>query len=304
MLLLILVALEELNVVQDDGGGFVQFPVKNRGTQKPRLKLDFDECTITFIDPKRFSQGHGKYYNMKNDRHGVAVIINNTDFPRHSHRYGSDRDEYNLAQTFTYLGYRIIVCKNFTSGEILGLFKNLDKTLKESNDRDAQKVENDSFVCCILSHGDEGVIIGSDSEPVKLREIETLTRDSKILNSKPKMFFIQACRGKDPGTLPVERIEADSTASTSADFYFCFATVFGEKAYRFENNHKGSWFVIEMCKILCHGATADSLHSDFQIQLNEAVSTNPIYRHGGEGYASEPTCSNQLHKHVHFFQKY
>ncbi len=292
-----------INSVEIDGGGtekrIVQSSVQNRGVHKPQLKLEFDEHTAAIFNPKPFHQERREYYSMKSERHGVAVIINNTNFLRHSIREGSDRDEYNLTQTFTYLGYRVIVCKNLTKPEILRFFDNLDKKLKESNAKDDQKVANDSFVCCILSHGSEGVIIGSDSEPVKIKDIENLTGKSEMLNSKPKIFFIQTCRGDNPGSIPREIVQADDAAPTPADFYFCFATVSGDRAYR--GNQKGSWFVIEVCKLLCSDAQADSLHSDFQLNLNRAVGTNPDYKH--DGFAVQPTSSNQLYKHVHFFHQ-
>lgn len=263
----------------------------------PQLKLDLNDET-SFIEPEKFHQGENNYYNMRNKRHGVAVIINNTDFVWHSQRNGSDRDEYNLTQTFTYLGYRIMVCKNLTSEEILWFFEHLDEKLRESDTHDTNKVANDSFVCCILFHGSDGdAIIGSDSKPVKRKDIETLTGRSAILNSRPKLFFIQACRGDNPGSIPVERVLADGSVPVSADFYFCYATVSGDKAYRGEC--KGSWFVIELCRILCKHATADSFPDGIQTKLNEAVGTK--YRKNN--YAIQPTGSSQLYKHVHFFHQ-
>uniref|UniRef100_A0AAV2MLS8 Caspase-3 n=1 Tax=Knipowitschia caucasica TaxID=637954 RepID=A0AAV2MLS8_KNICA len=87
-----------------------------------------------------------------------------------------------------------------------------------------------SFVCVILSHGEEGVIFGTDG----FEKLDVLTRffkgdKCKSLVGKPKLFFIQACRGSefDAG------IEADAVASSDsstvripveADFLYAYST--------------------------------------------------------------------------------
>ncbi|XP_078286358.1 caspase-14-like [Rhinoraja longicauda] len=65
----------------------------------------------------------------------------------------------------------------------------------------------ESQVCCsfvfILAHGEEGKIKGTDKKKVDLEEVfETFSNENCVLlQSKPKVFVIQACRGdkKDPG---------------------------------------------------------------------------------------------------------
>lgn len=49
-----------------------------------------------------------------------------------------------------------------------------------------------SFVCVLLSHGDEGVLYGTDSA-VDLKELTGLFRGDRCrsLVGKPKLFFIQ-----------------------------------------------------------------------------------------------------------------
>ena len=56
----------------------------------------------------------------------------------------------------------------------------------------AKDVANDSFVCCILSHGREGEVFGSDSRPLEYTRIQRYLAKSEILRSRPKMLFIQA----------------------------------------------------------------------------------------------------------------
>ena len=46
-----------------------------------------------------------------------------------------------------------------------------------------------------MSHGTEGIIKGYDKKPVDLKDIFDKFKTCEALVDKPKMFFIQACRG-------------------------------------------------------------------------------------------------------------
>ena len=284
----------------------MQYEAVDRGTHAPQLKLgDHDAITVIAPKPIRIEPRELGYYYMTAPRHGIALIINNQQFSdlNHKERVGTKRDEYNLKETFLYLGYRPVVCNDLTKAEITYIFSNLDNFLQDSNNKAKQKVENDSFICCILSHGNKGVIISSDSKTVQREEIEVMAGSSKILQSKPKIFFIQACQGDSYGTVPVDRIGADDTTSQRADFYLCFATVHGDKSYR--DKYTGSWFITEVCKILCEYGTYVNIDGDFQLRLNQNVTSNPVYRYHRESvnktYTQQPSCSNQLQRSIHFF---
>ena len=185
---------------------------------------------------------------------------------------------------------------------MLCVFKNIDQYLKESDDAAETRVVHDSFISCILSHGNRGGIIGTDSLSIKREDIERAVGESKTLNKQPKIFFIQACQGTDPGTEPVSTVHADGGKTTSkrADIYICSATTFGDQSYREE--FKGSWFVVEVCKILCQYGKCYKL-SEFQNHLNAEVSGNESYRHyeNGKMYTQQTTGGGQLRHDVHFF---
>ena len=87
---------------------------------------------------------------------------------------------------------------------------------------------------------------------------------------KPKIFFIQACRGGGYGS---EYVEADNSArvhpddsSNRADVYVCTAAVSGDQSYR--DKFLGSWFIFELCKILCEFGTCKAL-CKVQSELNK-----------------------------------
>jgi hypothetical protein len=59
--------------------------------------------------------------------------------------------------------------------------------------------EYDCFVCCILSHGGLGLVYGTNGKPVKIKDLTTSLTPSRCptLANKPKLFFIQACQGRE-----------------------------------------------------------------------------------------------------------
>ena len=299
------------NRVQPDGGGkkIMEYPVFDRSTRPAKLKLHDANDRTTEIVPQPFykTPSQRKYYDMRALKHGIALIINNRKFKdskAHPEREGTERDEYNLVQTFYYLGYRPVVCNDLSSTQIRYIFDYLNSFLA---DRGSKETTDDSFVCCILSHGTKDSIIGSDSKPVSRDYIEQQTGKSAILSGKPKIFFVQACRGRDKGSepTPIRRIQADGDDSDRADIYVYCAAVSGDKSYR--HIHRGSWFITEVCKVLCEFGTCYNLN-EIQKDLNEKVSQNPAYRFqeknskDGKLYVQQPSCSNDTLKYdVHFF---
>ena len=125
---------------------------------------------------------------MKAEKHGVALIINNKVFlaKEHKVRTGTDRDEYNLIETWLFLGYHVVILRDCTRDEMAHTFEKIDHLLKS-----VAGVAHDSFVCFILSHGLEEVVFGSDSRPLGYAQIQRCLAKSEILRSRPKLLFIE-----------------------------------------------------------------------------------------------------------------
>ena len=248
----------------------IRSPAADRGTHKPQLRLDKDD-KITEITPKDFdSQPTSKYlgfYDMKSKRHGVALIISNKNFKdkrEHIVRRGTERDEHNLSETWQFLGYHVIILRDCTRDEMVRTFKEIDKPLKKA--AQSERVANDSFVCCILTHGLEGVVFGTDSEALPHNKIQESLATSKILRSKPKLLFIQACQGEtsllhSPAIQDLGNVSVDGDyISLFTDFYLACASVYGFVAMR--NTINGEFlpslcweglvklFVHDMCRVL------------------------------------------------------
>ena len=235
----------------------------------------------------------------------MALIVNNKKFREHSEREGSDRDEANLVQTWLYLGYRVEVRRDLSSVEMTTIFHDIDSFLASSDKRASEdcSVSHDSFVCCFLSHGNKDNIIGADSKSIKMDHIERMIGSSKKLQSKPKLFFVQACRGLHAGAevriQPDDDQENRHLVTNRSDMYFSYATVPGNKSYR--DTCKGSWFVTELCKTLCKFASSCTL-DEMQHKVNSAVPGNAEYKvPAGAEYAQQPAYAGTMTKYVHFF---
>uniref|UniRef100_A0A8B9M7T6 Caspase-3 n=1 Tax=Accipiter nisus TaxID=211598 RepID=A0A8B9M7T6_9AVES len=167
-------------------------------------------------------------YRMDYPEMGECVIINNKNFHRQTGmlpRSGTDADAASVREVFMKLGYKIKINNDLSCRDILEL-------LKKVSEEDHSK--RSSFVCVLLSHGDEGFIYGTDG-PLELKVLTSLFRGDRCrsLAGKPKLFFIQACRGTELDS----GIEADSGTEETmcqkipveADFLYAYSTAPGKR---------------------------------------------------------------------------
>ena len=232
-------------------------------------------------------------YDMSRSPHGIALIINNESFEGKERRTGTAVDERHLTHAFRYLGYYVEVHREVDSQQMLAIMTEMGK---RSHD------EYDSFVCCILSHGSAGHVFGTDGEKISL---DTVTQKIDAhrcpsLRNKPKLFFLQACRGDlremtvtvgaDSDTRPIP----DEIPQT-ADFFFGHATPLGHVAWR-DFNH-GSWYISELCHTLCEMSTYASLN-DIMTKVCSRVASGEKYKN--IGYRMTPELTSRLQANVYF----
>ncbi|XP_008685576.1 caspase-8 isoform X3 [Ursus maritimus] len=160
-----------------------------------------------------------------------------------------------LCQTFSELHFEIVPFKDCTAKKICEVLKSY-----QSMDHSSR----DCFICCILSHGDKGIIYGSDGQEVPIYELTSYFTGSKCpsLAGKPKIFFIQACQGDNyQKGIAVETdseqkeayLEMDSSYQKryipeDADFLLGMATVNNCVSYR--NPMEGTWYIQSLCQSL------------------------------------------------------
>ena len=139
------------------------------------------------------SSGNLFIYNMYRTSHGIAFIVNIESFENsemYKKREGSKHDIRSLVSLFYAIHYDTKVYENLTRKEFLKALKSI---------RASDHSEHDSFFCVIMSHGnDRGEIIFSNDKPLSKNKIvsEFSPRYCMSLESKPKIFLFQACRGK------------------------------------------------------------------------------------------------------------
>ena len=251
---------------------------------------------------------------MEQFPHGIALIINNEEFTSKSARKGTAIDERNLTHIFRYLGYKVEVHRDQKSQEMLEIMIQIGGRSHEMYD---------SFVCCILSHGTEGHVYGIHGEKLSLRELteKVDAMHCPTLRGKPKLFFLQACRGKfkevavsvktdSDESLPAYypqplthsgavshtiTTDSDNEIPMTADFYFGHATPLGYVAWRDEEH--GSWYVSELCRSLCEMYRYASL-DNIMNEVRKRVATGDRYEH--IGWRVSPESTTRLQKDVFF----
>ncbi|KAJ2946830.1 hypothetical protein O0L34_g16157 [Tuta absoluta] len=202
----------------------------------------------------------GMFYDMTGEKY--LVIFNHFKYDRESlayyrnppsYRNGTDEDVHALEKTFKKLGFHIDVHDDFNREKIWETFLELRR----------KDFSSASCLCiAILTHGSSKGELNAYDEPYNLKDVTKLLESHPTLAGKPKLFFIQACRGKmaDDGN----RIAIDGddkrfiVAPSHADFLIVRSTVEDYISYR---DNRGSWLIQELCKaIQAHHETLDILH--------------------------------------------
>lgn len=217
--------------------------------------------------------------------HGLCLIVNNASFEADSglnNRRGSNVDARNLQTLFTSLRYKVKLVENVRA-------RNLKDVVFKFAKEDHKKF--DSVIVCLLSHGLEGKIYGIDGGLVSIEEIMRMFKgnNTKDLIGKPKLFFIQACRGgefdrginiekTDSAEAPdeekkveeiLEEIYPDDTTDSGflsqqslpsdSDILIAYSTVPGFVSWR--NQDEGSWFVQALVEVFKTYASREDILS-------------------------------------------
>ena len=181
---------------------------------------------------------------MKSNPRGICLIINNLVFHDNGmDRYGAEIDEEVLHQLFQELGFDVEVVRDqqfFEMQQVAEKFAKLDHS------------NYDAFICIIMSHGgDKDTIEGVNGKKIHIENKTSEFKPSKCptLAEKPKVFIVQACRGRseDQNLQPIHLATADSAKSglfkdstlprsdtpEESDFLYGFSTVPGYVSLRF-----------------------------------------------------------------------
>lgn len=256
---------------------------------------------------------------------GMTLIINirsfNDEVGEQLTRLGSEKDVDLLKALFGDLGFMIQTKENLTKDELM---KELRDVVRQDHS------SYDCFVLWLMSHGKSGGVMCSDKVTISIETLQRMFRECPTLIGKPKLFFIQACRGdeEDEGKYVVtdtdisadkqvnETNEAKKAISqedsvnqqatkipTNSDFLFAFSTVDRFVSYR--NVCKGSYYVRCLVEVFRERVADDHLIEMLTL-VNQKVSEVAVERKSSENkdgrkiYKQSPEFRNTLRKKLRF----
>lgn len=147
--------------------------------------------------------GSDLVYPMSSKPRGITLIINNEKFKHSTEsteneqkqeeldvRLGSNEDVAALEKLFGALDFKVKTERNKGRKDIL-------KLLDEVSHYDHK--DYDCFVLWLMSHGQEGQFYGADGKTVPIETVRDFFSNARCstLKGKPKIIFIQACRGRE-----------------------------------------------------------------------------------------------------------
>ncbi|KAJ8303749.1 hypothetical protein KUTeg_018672, partial [Tegillarca granosa] len=166
-------------------------------TTKEHDRMKNDKVTLSDIDIMKSKYNSPATYPMKNRVRGRVLIINNIYFlgktkntgKSLSNRDGSAQDEELITDLFKQLHFIIVTHRNKTADEM--------RQIVEEEKSNPDHVNADCFICVIMSHGCHEGIYGVDGDVINLETLSSRfdPKNCPALNEKPKLFFVQACRG-------------------------------------------------------------------------------------------------------------
>ncbi|XP_068707276.1 caspase-3-like isoform X2 [Montipora foliosa] len=238
-------------------------------------------------------------YKMNRSSRGIAVIINNKNFLRSSGmdrypRNGTDVDRDALEKLLRYLKFDVRIYNDQTKADIRRVTKQMATTNHSGYD---------AFVFSILTHGEEGVLYGTDGT-ISIRDLTSVFKDATTLVGKPKIFFFQACQGHEymDGMDVTDAPQSDSKVSVpaEADFIYAYSTVPGYYSWR--NSLNGSWFIQSLTKVFEENAA----HMDILRMLTRVNALVSTYKSRTGDYYSDSkrqvsSIVSMLRKELYFF---
>nr|CAB3262211.1 uncharacterized protein LOC100178691 [Phallusia mammillata] len=203
-------------------------------------------------------------YKMNNKERGCFIIFNQKKFLINNleERHGTEKDAANLQNTAKMLGFEYVrVIDDCTKEDMMAWIETV---------ANADHTDYDCFVCCVLTHGGKDDVLYAKDGSFMLKELTTPFRPDKCpsLAGKPKLFFVQACRGfKLMEGAKAPTVQSDSldglknlafdqvdgagdmvevkTIPVEADFLIGQSTV--PEFYSWRNASNGSIFIQNLC---------------------------------------------------------
>uniref|UniRef100_A0A3Q2VPJ0 Caspase-6 n=1 Tax=Haplochromis burtoni TaxID=8153 RepID=A0A3Q2VPJ0_HAPBU len=229
------------------GGNKLQF-----FTQTHCIHYSFFFFFISSLDP-------AEEYKMCNKRRGLALIFNQEKFFGRlglNDRVGTSVDRYNLKERLKDLNFEVRCYDNYKQVDVQ------DEIAKAAEEDHS---DADCFLLAFLSHGEDNHVYCYDGK-ISIQDMMSMFKgdNCRDLVGKPKIFIIQACRGKlfDEGVTvtPADAVDgivevfADASAirtlPAGADFIICSSVYLIYHKHTRPPTKKGSWYIQALCEML------------------------------------------------------
>ncbi|XP_002737985.3 caspase-3-like, partial [Saccoglossus kowalevskii] len=210
---------------------------------------------------------------MEHPRRGCAIIINNKNFENMEQRNGTEVDAHSLKTTLDKLAFDVDEHTDLSKDDMVDIIK----TISQTDHRDC-----DCLVIAILSHGDDGIVHGTDGESVAIESLTEYFHGDRCpsLVGKPKLFFIQSCRGhksddgvpfeSDGSEVPDSCTKHQQRIPRTADILVFYSTVQGYYSWR--DPVHGSWFIQSLSHVLQKYSQTRSMQDMLTIVTNRVAS--------------------------------
>ncbi|KAK3103580.1 hypothetical protein FSP39_020329 [Pinctada imbricata] len=141
-----------------------------------------------------------RMYDFTHRKRGFAVLVIYNEFQHQPKRDSAILDIDSMTAVFQTLGFDVLCLQNQTTEQLIKNMKVIGEHIKE---------DHDCFACVVSTHGAETKKKGSQLRQqllytydgtVSCEELFEIFKDRKCkaLRGKPRIFFVQACRGVMP----------------------------------------------------------------------------------------------------------
>ncbi|XP_015190533.1 PREDICTED: caspase-like [Polistes dominula] len=207
-------------------------------------------------------------YPMKGKTYSLALLFSHETFYRkyENERVGVEADCNKLKSVLQTFNFEVKIYENQTKHKILGIISKVAQTVQS---------DIDCLLIVVMTHGHSGILCAYD-EPYDIIDLWSPFSENNCpsLKGKPKLFFIQACRGDDvdagtelqyeENTQFKQQLSSENSlpdvsvynlspmelqklnTPDERDFLIGYATCLDYIAYTTEN---GSWFIQEICSM-------------------------------------------------------
>jgi len=239
---------------------------------------------------------------MNHDKRGFALLFLNEFKGTKDEIPSFNADKNYLIECFGHLGFTIVLLENKTK----------QQTIDELNKYAKKDHKNaDCFLCVFASHGNETGFVSNDMQSIDLTsKILEIFSGKNSLVGKPKLFFINSCRG---GKIMKEVIRLDTnslygrgpvSATPKSTPEICDILIYHSTIHKYASftSKYGSEFIIELVNAL------NKYHAKFDlmkiIQRASDEISNKVFSYKNtlknkQMFTIEPCC---LRKNVYFRQ--